>query len=61
MGINQIFFQVWVSCASMRLVGGASKRTAEDPAYDDDNGGPLYTDEEYAQLEEAFEHEETNM
>ena len=45
----------------MRLVGGASKRTAEDPEYDDDNGGPLYTDEEYAQLEEAFEHEETIM
>ena len=45
----------------MRLVGGASKRTAEDPEYDDANGGPLYTDEEYAQLEEAFEHEETIM
>ena len=40
----------------MRLVGGPSRRTAdsEDPEYDNDNEGPLYTDEEYAELEEAF-------
>merc|ERR1712200_90483 len=48
--------QVWVSCASMRLVDGPSGRTAEedqdcDYYYEDT---PLYTDEEYAELEEAF-------
>merc|ERR1712212_867479 len=48
--------QVWVSCASMRLVDGPSGRTAEeDQDYDDDyEETPLYTDEEYAELEEAF-------
>ena len=45
----------------MRLVGGPSGRTAEDPEYDDEDEGPLYTDEEYAQLEEAFQNEETIM
>merc|ERR1711990_857745 len=46
--------QVWVSCASMRLVDGPSVRAAEDQDYDDEDT-PLYTDEEYAELEEAFE------
>ena len=47
----------------MRLVGGPSGRTSdsEDPEYDDDNEGPLYTDEEYAELEKAFENEATIM
>jgi len=50
--------QVWQSCASMRLVDGPSARTAEeDQDYeDDDDDTPLYTDEEYAELEEAFEN-----
>ena len=40
----------------MRLVDGPSGRTAEeDQDYDDDyEETPLYTDEEYAELEEAF-------
>merc|ERR1712071_95187 len=40
--------QVWVSCASMRLVDGPSGRTAEeDHDYDDDyEDTPLYTDED---------------
>ena len=44
----------------MRLVDGPSARTAEedqDQDYeDDDDDTPLYTDEEYAELEEAFEN-----
>ena len=50
--------KVWVSCASMRLVDGPSRRTAEeDQDYDDDyEETPLYTDEEYAELEQAFEN-----
>merc|ERR1712241_312717 len=50
--------QVWVSCASMRLVDGPSGRNAEeDQDYDDDyEETPLYTDEEYAELEQAFEN-----
>ena len=50
--------KVWQSCASMRLVDGPSARTAEeDQDYeDDDDDTPLYTDEEYAELEEAFEN-----
>ena len=39
----------------MRLVGDPSERTAEDEEYDADSEEPLYTDEEYAELEEAFE------
>merc|ERR1712183_1160095 len=42
--------QVWVSCASMRLVRAPSGRAAEDEEYPS-----LYTDEEYEELEEAFE------
>ena len=42
----------------MRLVDEPSARTAEeDQDYeDDDDDTPLYTDEEYAELEEAFEN-----
>merc|ERR1712051_237277 len=46
--------QVWVSCASMRLVAGPSGRADEEQDYDEDT--PLYTDEEYAELEGAFEN-----
>merc|ERR1711953_173342 len=47
--------QVWVSCASMELVPGPSVRKAED---NEDDGEPLYSDEEYAELEAAFENED---
>jgi len=47
--------QVWVSCASMKLVPGPSVRTAED---NEDDEEPLYTDEEYAELEAAFENKD---
>merc|ERR1712110_744532 len=46
--------QVWVSCASMRLVAGPSGRADEEQDYDEDT--PLYTDEEYQELEGAFEN-----
>merc|ERR1739844_155864 len=46
--------QVWVSCASMRLVAGPSGRADEEQDYDEDT--PLYTDEEYEELEGAFEN-----
>merc|ERR1712212_1267966 len=47
--------QVWVSCASMRLVRAPSGRAAEED--DDEEEYPsLYTDEEYAELEGAFEN-----
>ena len=39
----------------MRLVDGPSVRAAEDQDYDDEYT-PLYTDEEYAELEGAFEN-----
>merc|ERR1712045_109648 len=69
--------QIWVSCASMRLVAGPSVRAFQDydpsvradydygPSVraDDDQGydedyedTPLYTDEEYEELEGAFEN-----
>merc|ERR1712001_511696 len=48
--------QVWVSCASMRLVRAPSVRAAEDEEDEEDEEYPsLYTDEEYAELEGAFE------
>jgi len=48
--------QVWVSCASMRLVRSPSVRAAEEEEDDEDEEYPsLYTDEEYAELEGAFE------
>ena len=40
----------------MRLVDGPSARTAEEDQDYDDDDTPLYTDEEYAELEEAFEN-----
>merc|ERR1712212_767891 len=49
--------QVWVSCASMRLVGAPSVRATEDDEDEEDEEYPsLYTDEEYAELEQAFEN-----
>jgi len=48
--------QVWVSCASMRLVRAPSVRAVEDEEDEEDEEYPsLYTDEEYAELEGAFE------
>jgi len=48
--------QVWVSCASMRLVQAPSERAAEDEEDEEYEESPsLYTDEEYAELEGAFE------
>merc|ERR1712038_660557 len=44
--------QVWVSCASMRLVDSPAGRAADD----DEDDSPLYTEEEYAELEGAFEN-----
>merc|ERR1712110_432445 len=49
--------QIWVSCASMRLVAGPSVRADEDQDYDEEyEDTPLYTDEEYEELEGAFEN-----
>merc|ERR1711990_932088 len=45
--------QVWVSCASMRLVRAPSGRAAEEE--EDEEYPSLYTDEEYAELEGAFD------
>merc|ERR1712010_402087 len=45
--------QVWVSCASMRLVDAPAGRAADDDEDDDEEDSPLYTEEEYAQLEGA--------
>merc|ERR1712032_310644 len=44
--------QVWVSCASMRLVDAPAGRAADD----DEDDSPLYTEEEYAELGGAFEN-----
>ena len=38
----------------MRLVGAPAGRAADDD--DDEEDSPLYTDEEYAELEGAFEN-----
>merc|ERR1711971_60917 len=46
--------QVWVSCASMKLVGALSGRAAGDN--EDEEYPALYTDEDYAELEETFEN-----
>jgi len=45
--------QVWVGCASMSLVRAPSVRAADEE--EDEEYPSLYTDEEYAELEEAFE------
>merc|ERR1712141_70777 len=49
--------QVWVSCSSVRLVAPAAGRSVEDDDEDDDDyeDYSLYTDEDYAELEQAFE------
>merc|ERR1712156_307244 len=41
--------QVWVSCASIKLVKSAAGRS------DDNDDYSLYTDEDYEELEQAFE------
>merc|ERR1712014_452063 len=45
--------QVWVSCASIKLVKSAAGRS--DDNEDDDDDYSLYTDEDYEELEQAFE------
>merc|ERR1719221_1356965 len=52
--------QVWVSCSSVRLVEPSSRRSLEDNDDDDDEEDEdddysLYTEEDYAELEHAFE------
>ena len=42
-----------MSCSSVRLVAPAAGRTVEDD--DDDDYEDYYTDEDYAELEQAFE------
>ena len=42
-----------MSCPSVRLVAPAAGRTVEDD--DDDDYEDYYTDEDYAELEQAFE------
>ena len=45
-----------MSCSSVRLVAPASGRSDEDDDDDDDyEDYSLYTDEDYAELEQAFE------
>ena len=44
---------MWVSCSSVRLVAPAAGRTVQDD--DDDDYEDYYTDEDYAELEQAFE------
>merc|ERR1712066_152368 len=44
--------QVWVSCSSMKLVSAPSARAADA---DDEEYPSLYTDQDYAELEDAFE------
>ena len=48
------FFQVWVSCSSIRLVAALSGRSAEEEVSKDEE--EVYTDEEYQELEEAFQN-----
>merc|ERR1712080_409057 len=47
--------QVWQSCSSIKLVRGPSVRAADDDEEDEDYPS-FYTDEEYEELEEAFEN-----
>ena len=47
------YSQVWVSCASIKLVKSAAGRS--DDNEDDDDDYSLYTDEDYEELEQAFE------
>merc|ERR1719268_662329 len=45
--------QVWVSCASIKLVKSPARRS--DDNEDDDDDYSLYTAEDYEELEQAFE------
>merc|ERR1719244_2292708 len=45
--------QVWVSCASIKLVKSAAGRSDDNENEDDDYS--LYTAEDYEELEQAFE------
>ena len=48
-----------MSCASMRLVSGPigpSERAGEDQGDYEEPEGPLYTEEEYEELEGAFQN-----
>ena len=47
--------KVWVSCSSIKLVHGVPDRAAKDI---EDYEELFYTDEEYAELEAAFENDE---
>jgi len=49
--------QVWVSCSSMKLVSAPSARAADA---DDEEYPSLYTDQDYAELEDAFESTRTD-
>ena len=44
-----------MSCSSVRLVAPAAGRTVEDDGDEDDDYKDYYTDEDYAELEQAFE------
>merc|ERR1712203_528553 len=46
--------QVWVSCASIKLVKSAAGRS--DDNEDDDDDYSLYTADDYEELEQAFEY-----
>jgi len=51
--------QVWVSCSSVRLVAPAGARADEGGDTEEEaeeEEAPLYTDEEYAELEEGFQY-----
>merc|ERR1711920_503526 len=51
--------QVWVSCSSMKLVSAPSARAADADA-DEEEYPSLYTDQDYAELEDAFESTRTD-
>ena len=63
-GKDNIFMitQVWVSCSSVRLVGESYLAADEDADEDEeeDKSGeedvPIYTDEEYDELGQAFDY-----
>merc|ERR1712012_348365 len=50
--------QVWVSCSSIRLVTAPSGRSAEEEVFKDEaeDKEEVYTDEEYQELEQAFQN-----
>ena len=49
---------MWVSCSSIRLVAALSGRSAEEEVSKDEaeEEEEVYTDEEYQELEEAFQN-----